>query len=171
MRTIDDLTPEQTRELLRVFALNWLAHDGCWFLAAEHKRGLDEAIELDTEAWRVFAATEARRVKKFLQLDERPGLDGLAEALNFRMYAAINTQKTYRDGDALVHEMEDCRVQSTRRRKNLPPFPCKSVGIVEFSTFAATVDDRIETECVQCPPDEQAGENDAWCRWRFTLRS
>jgi len=40
--------------------------------------------------------------------------------------------------------MDVCRVQETRRRKGLPDFPCKTVGTVEFTTFAATVDRRID---------------------------
>lgn len=39
-----------------MFAKNWLAHDGCWFLADERRHGLAEAVRLDAEAWGVFAA-------------------------------------------------------------------------------------------------------------------
>jgi Family of unknown function (DUF6125) len=41
---------------LDVFAKNWLAHDGSWFLAAEERYGIDAAMELDAAAWRRFAA-------------------------------------------------------------------------------------------------------------------
>jgi uncharacterized protein DUF6125 len=30
--------------VLEMFAKNWLAHDGCWFLAAEERLGLEAAI-------------------------------------------------------------------------------------------------------------------------------
>lgn len=49
--------------------------------------------------------------------------------------------------------MNKCRVQFTRNRKGLPDFPCKSVGIVEYSEFAKTIDQRIKTEYVACPPE------------------
>ena len=47
---------------LEVFASNWLAHDGCWFLAAEERFGMEAAIDLDAASWRRFAAAEARRI-------------------------------------------------------------------------------------------------------------
>ncbi|MDY6851062.1 MAG: DUF6125 family protein, partial [Thermodesulfobacteriota bacterium] len=34
-------------------------------------------------------------------------------------------------------------------------------------TFAQTMDPRIKTECVSCPPDPHPG--DYVCAWRFSL--
>jgi len=50
----------------------------------------------------------------------------------------------------------------------MPLFPCKSVGIVEYSGFAKTIDPRIKTECIACPPDEEAGK-EFYCGWRFSI--
>ncbi len=73
-----------------MFAKNWLAHDGRWFLAVEQKYGMDAAIELDAASWERFAAAEANRIKKGLQLPEKSGLQGLAKALQYKIYAAIS---------------------------------------------------------------------------------
>ncbi len=59
--------------------------------------------------------------------------------------------------------MRDCRVQSARRRKGLPDFPCKSVGLVEYAGFAKVVDPRLRTRCISCPPDPHGG--DVACAW------
>jgi hypothetical protein len=59
-------------------------------------------------------------------------------------------------------------VQEARKRKGLPDFPCREIGIVEYSNFAEAIDPRIETECLVCPPDEHSG--DTWCVWRFSIR-
>jgi hypothetical protein len=66
-----------------------------------------------------------------------------------------------------VFRMKDCRVQSARKRRNLPDFPCKSVGIIEYTGFARTIDPRIKTRCLTCPPDPHPP--DIWCAWEFTL--
>ena len=47
---------------LEMFAKNWLAHDGCWFLAAEERFDMETAIELDVRSWERFASAEARRI-------------------------------------------------------------------------------------------------------------
>lgn len=160
------MSHEELQKLLEVYAKNWLAHDGCWFLAAEERFGLETAIELDARSWERFAVVEAQRIMQAFDIPQGSGLDGLERALALRMYAAINRQDARRTADgALEFRMVECRVQSARRRKGLPDFPCKPVGTVEFSRFAATVDPAIRTECVACPPDPVG---DSYCIWRFT---
>ncbi len=151
---------------LDVFAKNWLAHDGSWFLAAEERHGMDVAMELDAAAWRRFAAAEARRILEAYAIPKDGGLDALARALSFRAYSFVNPSRIERDGPVLRFFMTSCRVQETRRRKGLPDFPCRPVGEVEFSTFASTVDPRITTRCLHCPPDAGA---EGSCGWEFRL--
>ena len=78
---LESLSRDQLLELIAIYSKNWLAMDGVWFQSVERKYGMDEAMYHDVEAWRRFTVTEARRIKKFLGLPERPGLEGLAQAL------------------------------------------------------------------------------------------
>jgi len=168
MINLDDLSREDLLKLLDVYARNWLAHDGCWFLAVEEALGMEQAIEMDARSWERFSPAEARRIMEAFDIPQSGGLEALAKALGYRLYARVNRQEVaWMDEGALEFRMVECRVQATRRRKGLPDFPCKSVGMVEYSQFARTVDPRIETECVVCPPDP-VGE--AYCIWRFRLR-
>ncbi len=166
MELIENMTREELLKLVRLFAKNWLAHDGCWFLAMEESRGLEAAIELDTVSWKRFAVAEARRIMKEFGIAENGGLKSLEKAMSFRLYAAINRQEIERINDhTLVFKMLECRVQKTRSEKKLPTFPCKSVGLVEFSQFAKTIDPGIQTRCLRCPPDPVI---DQYCVWEFT---
>ncbi len=164
----DAMSREQLLQALGMFAKNWLAHDGCWFLAAEERFGMETAIELDARSWERFAAAEARRIMTTFQLPEQSGLKGLEKALGLRLYAVINAQRVEwsEDGKCLRFVMDVCRVQETRRRKGLADFPCKSVGKVEFETFSRTIDSRIHTTCLHCPPDASQGE---YCAWEFRV--
>jgi hypothetical protein len=164
---IDQLSREDLIRLLRMYAKNWLAHDGCWFLAAEERYGLERAMELDTRSWERFAAAEAKRIMRTFDIPAHGGLAALERALQLRLYAAINRQEIETpDSNTLIFHMVECRVQHARREKGLPEFPCKSVGMVEFSTFARTMDERIETRCRNCPPDPVG---DSYCTWEFTI--
>ncbi len=164
----EDLTHEQALDLLEYFAKRWLAHDGLWFQSIERERGMEEAIHHDIEAWRKFTVIEAKRIQEFLKLPPQGGLEALERALNFRLYAFLNQQSIERpDANTLIFKMTDCRVQSARKRKNMPPFPCKPVGEVEYSLFATTIDSRISTRCLACPPDQVPDE--FYCGWEFTL--
>ncbi|MFZ5626907.1 MAG: DUF6125 family protein [Bacillota bacterium] len=163
-----DLSKEQALALLEDFAKRWLAHDGLWFLAVEKRYGLEKAIELDEEAWATFTVLEAKRVKEFLGLPDNGGLEALKTALKFRLYGFLNEQEIIEEGPKrIVYRMKTCRVQAARKRKGLPDFPCKPVGITEYSGFAKTIDPRIKTRCIACPPDEHP--EDFYCAWEFTL--
>lgn len=163
------MSREDLLRALEMFAKNWLAHDGCWFLAAEERFDMETAMDLDTRSWKRFAAAEARRIMSTFNISERGGLEALETALSLRLYAVINSQRTEwsDDGRHLRFFMDVCRVQEARRRKGLPDFPCKAVGTVEFETFAATVDPRIQTTCLHCPPGAAPG---TYCGWEFSIR-
>jgi hypothetical protein len=167
MAAIDGLPREKLIELLESFAKNWLAHDGLWFQAVERRRGLDEAIAADAEAWERFSPIEARRIKQLLGLPERPGLEGLARALEYRLYAVLNRQTVELAEGRLRFFMNECRVQRARLRKGLPDFPCKPVGLVEYGEFARAIDPRLRARCITCPPDDHPA--DYFCGWEFWL--
>ncbi|MEW6032461.1 MAG: DUF6125 family protein [Bacillota bacterium] len=145
----------------------WLAHDGLWFRAVEEAFGLDPAIKLDEEAMAAWTAIEGRRVVERLGLAPGGGLDALEAALRARLYALLNRQEIRREDGRLIFTMTTCRVQDARNRQGLPPFPCRSVGLLEYAGFARAVDPRIQVSCRHCPPDDlPPGE---WCSWEFTL--
>ncbi len=168
MSIYEQMSHEELLRALEMFAKNWLAHDGCWFLACEAAVGLQKAIEFDRQAWRQFAAVEARRIMQTFNVPQNGGLKALEQALNLRMYSLINEQHTEwsEGGQCLRFSMDICRVQETRRRKGLADFPCKPVGEAEFTTFAETVDARIRTRCIHCPPEAPEGN---YCAWEFRM--
>jgi hypothetical protein len=164
-----DMKREALLELLKGVSVNWLANDGVWFQSVEFKNGMNDAKRCNDSCWAQFSPFEAWSIKRFLSLGEQPGLSGLKQALNFRLYAGINTQSFVEENSlSLVFQMNECRVQAARKRKNLEDYPCKSGGLVEYTTFASAIDKRIETECIGCPPDDHP--SDWYCSWRFTLK-
>ncbi|MBW1974401.1 MAG: cytosolic protein [Deltaproteobacteria bacterium] len=159
---------EELEKLLNAVCVNWLANDGVWFQTVEKAYGMDYAKRCNDTCWTRFSPFEAIRIKKLLKLPTYPGIEGLKKALFFRLYARINKQSIEEiDEKSFIFRMNECRVQLARKRKGLPDYPCKSVGIVEYTTFAETIDPRIKTECIGCPPDEHP--DDWWCAWKFTI--
>jgi len=158
-------------ELIKIIiddAKNWLAHDGLWFQAIERQYGIEAAVDADREAWRYFTVIEAKRIMARLGIEPGGGIPALVECLKHRFYARINLQESIEVTDTrAVFRMLDCRVQSARKRKGMADHPCKSVGIVEYSEFARTVDPRIKTSCITCPPDPHPEQ--FWCAWEFYI--
>jgi hypothetical protein len=149
-------------------AVNWLANDGVWFQAVEFDKGMFDAKRCNDSCWAQFSPFEAWSVKRLLNLSESPGLKGLKLALQYRLYASINKQSFDEETDSsFVFKMNECRVQMARKRNGLEDYPCKSGGLIEYASFSETIDSRIKTECLACPPDPHPEEY--FCAWRFSL--
>jgi len=164
-----EMEEEKQKELLQRTAKNWLVGDGVWFQTVEFSEGMNDAKRCNDSCWAQFSPIEAASIKKLLNLGDAPGLEGLKKALGLRLYAVINEQSiTDESESSFVFQMNNCRVQSARKRKGLADYPCKSAGLVEYSYFARAIDKRIETECIGCPPDDHPEE---WfCAWKFFIR-
>jgi len=168
-KALVEMEEEKMDALISAVAKNWLVNDGVWFQAVEFDNGMNDAKRCNDSCWAQFSPYEAFAIKKFLNLDDHCGLEGLKKALSFRMYSFINEQSIVDESpQSFVFQMNDCRVQSARKRKKLDDYPCKSAGLVEYAYFARAMDKRIETECIGCPPDDHPEE---WfCAWRFRLK-
>ena len=165
-----NMSKESLQQLLDSVAVNWLANDGVWFQAVEFSSGMDDAKRCNDTCWAHFSPFEARSIRNFLNLPPNSGLDGLKKALNFRVYAWINEQRIIEEqADSFVFQMNECRVQAARKRKGLNDYPCKSGGMVEYTYFARSIDERIITECIACPPD--AHPDEWYCAWRFRMNA
>ncbi|MBQ9930785.1 MAG: hypothetical protein IJO79_00355 [Firmicutes bacterium] len=165
---LQEYTKDQLIDLIEMYCKNWLAMDGVWFQSVESKFGMDEAMYHDEEIWKRFTVIEAQKIKKFLELPEQAGLEGLKAALELRLYSNINDDEIIIEGNTLTYRTIDCRVQSARTRKGMPLHPCKPVGLVEYAGFAKTIDSRFECECVSCFPD--LTDESCACSWKFTLK-
>ena len=164
---LEELSREQLIQLIELYSKNWLAMDGVWFQSVERKLGMDEAMYHDAEAWHSFTVIEAKRLKQFLGLPERAGLEGLKKALLLRFNASVNENIVEVDGNTVTCTVKTCRVQSARKEKGMPFHPCKSVGFVEYEGFAKTIDPRFTCECISCFPD--VTDDTCSCKWRFVL--
>ena len=162
------LVQEDVSQALTDAAKNWVAMDGLWFQAVEQACGMDTALALDRGVWGQFAVIEARRIKERLAMPEKGGLDALEIAFKNRLVSLLNKLEIFRpDENTLIVTTKTCRVQAARTKKGMAQFPCRSVGMVEFPVFARTIDARIMTTCLSCPPETLPGT--PYCSWKFTL--
>lgn len=161
--------PEEIKKgMLSSIGISWIANSGVWFDSIESTTGMLDAKKCNDSMWERFSPFEAWSIKRFLGLEDFPGLEGLKKALKFRLYAFINEENVIDEGPGkIIFQTNKCFIQMTRKRRDLQEYPCKSAGFIEFGTFAETIDSRIQTECIGCPPDSHP---EKWyCSWRFTI--
>ena len=77
----EDLPKETLLKIIDAYAKAWQAMDGAYFLALEKKYGMDAAIEMDKDAWRIFSPIEAKRIMKEFDITPSGGLESLEKAL------------------------------------------------------------------------------------------
>jgi hypothetical protein len=165
--TLLNMSEDSISQLKECTSANWLASDGIWFQSVEKAYGMTDAKRINDSCWAQFSPFEAWSIKRFLNLGENSGLNGLKQALKFRLYSFINNQSLSEETEtSFLFRMNDCRVQSARKRKGMEDYPCKSAGIVEYRSFAEAIDSRIKTECISCPPDVHPEE--WYCAWKFS---
>lgn len=164
MRPVQEVVSQELTDA----AKNWVAMDGLWFQAVEQVYGMDAALAMDRRVWEQFAVIEARRIKERLVLPDKGGMDALEIAFKNRLISLLNKLEILRrDEKTLIVTLKTCRVQAARKRKGMAEFPCRSIGLVEFPVFARTIDPRIITECLSCPPETLP--RTPYCSWKFTL--
>jgi len=166
--TLKNMGKETLISLFTDLAKNWIANDGVWFQAVEQQEDMFVAKRCNDTAWTRFTVIEAHRIMEAVGIPKNGGLEALKQALGYRLYARLNVQEIVEENEnSFLFRMNDCRVQSARKRAGLPDYPCKSGGLVEYSYFARAIDPRIKTTCVGCPPDPHPEE--WWCAWRFEI--
>ncbi len=163
-----DKEDDQLDTLREAVAINWLANDGVWFQTVEFSEGMTLAKKCNDAAWSHFSPYEALRIKKILNLPEKAGIAGLKKAMAYRLYGTVNVQSFSNETEnSIEFYMNQCRVQVARKRKGLQDYPCKTGGIIEYTTFAEAIDSRIKTKVIGCPPDKHPEE--WYCGWRFYI--
>lgn len=165
-RTLEGLSKKELLNVIEMFSMNWLTVDGLWFTLVEDKYGLEAALDLDLKMWKQHALIEARRIKKYMGMEE-VGVKGILKALSFMTFNPAMPFSYSMDGLNQAHMwVTSCRPQEARIKAGKGEFPCKSVGLACYETLAETIDPAVRVECVFCPPDSHP--SDIWCKWRFT---
>jgi hypothetical protein len=167
-RVLASKSREELLLLLKDIAKTWVTGDGIWFQAVESSLGMTAAKMVNDACWSHFGRLESLKVSEHLELGTNGGLEALERALHLELYSTISAHSAGWEKDgSLVFTINECRVQDARRRKQMDDYPCKSAGMTQYTGFAKSVDPRIKTECVYCPPDVL--DDDQFCSWRFSM--
>lgn len=71
------------RQLAEFAHRSYQAVDGLWFMKVEARYGLDAALDVDNEVWKVLPKIQARMLKSMANVDT--GVDALRECLTARL--------------------------------------------------------------------------------------
>ena len=158
-------------KLLNLFFLqirNLWRVDGLYFLGIEKKFGTEAATEIDAGVWEAMAQIEAKSLQRMFNVGENPDISTIMKLLRKSSWALDQPFKAIEVSDKrAILSIGRCKTQEARLRKGLCEFPCKKVRFGYLKNFAKTLNQKVEVNCLVCPPDEHP--KDLWCKWEFKL--
>ena len=167
-KVLEEMSTSRLLDYLFLQVRNLWRVDGLYFLGIEKKFGTEAATEIDAGVWEAMAAIEARSLQKMFHVDENPSVPKMMDLLRKSSWALDQPFKTVEVSNRrAVLGVDRCRTQETRLNKGLGEFPCKKVRFGYLRSFARTLNQKVEVNCLVCPPDEHP--KDSWCKWEFTL--
>ena len=142
--------------------------DGLWFSLVEKKFGIEAALEIDEEVWRRLYLAQAKRLLKYVPVDEDSPIRRINRLIELDPLLAVYKVETAELTDnRTVIRCTNCPPQKARIRDGRGEFPCKPVGIALFKSLASVIDPDINLTCLTCPPD--AHPKQFWCEWQFEI--
>jgi hypothetical protein len=167
-KVLEEMSTSRLLDYLFLQVRNLWRVDGLYFLGIEKKFGTEAATEIDAGVWEAMAAIEAKSLQKMFHVDENPSVPKIMDLLRKSSWALDQPFKTVEVSNRrAVLAVDRCRTQETRLNKGLGEFPCKKVRFGYLRSFARTLNQKVEVNCLVCPPDEHP--KDSWCKWEFTL--
>ena len=168
-KALQELPKETLIELIQTYARNWMTVDGLWFTNVEDRFGIDVAVELDLQMWKVQARVETKRLLKIFGKGEKSPQDMLKiiDAMTFSNIFTFEVESV--DSEKAVIYYPHCPMQEARVKQGRGEFPCKEVGIACYEAPVEMINPEMELKCIFCPPDEHP--DDSWCKWEFFLPS
>lgn len=167
-KLIENIPQKRIADFIFMHLRNMWAVDGLYYLGIEEDFDTNAATEIDRKVWEIMGKIEARKLKKFLELE---GND-IATMMNALRYSGwtldLEDKEIFVEKDRAVLRNVKCRVQNTRLKKGLIEFGCKPVRWGFLKAFAQEFNPDIEVKCNVCPPDEHS--SDLWCEWEFKMK-
>ena len=151
------------KQIAQYFRRCYVAVDGLWFVKVEEKYGLEAALAVDGDVWKVLPKIQARMLKAMLHEDQ--GLDALRECLTTRLTLEEFEFETQHDRDSFCIFVKRCpwhdqMVKSGRER--LSGTVGRRICRTEYPVWAAEFGDiRFELQ-------QQICEGGGQCVLRFS---
>ncbi|NIN67337.1 MAG: hypothetical protein GTO63_22085 [Anaerolineae bacterium] len=161
-----EMGDKDVREYLDFLLRQYRLTDAFWFLAVEDTFGTEAAVKLNEDIWTRMGGLAAKEIQERFQLEDR-GVARVLEALSYFPWTVIVGYDMEESEDGATIRVPHCPPQAARLRAGRGEFPCKSMHLGEFTSFAKEIDERVEVRCVMAPPDPHP--DDLFCEWELRI--
>ncbi len=147
--------------------LSYTRVDGLWFMKVEEKYGFDEALEIDSQVWKVMPKIQARMLRGLCKATN--GGEALLECLSTKLTIdnhSYTIEKIGNNGSfrILIEKCPWHELMVNAGRGHLAAKVGRKICITEYSNWASEFDDKIRFQM-----KEQLCNSSKFCVLEFTL--
>ncbi len=167
MQNFETMNEDELRDYIQFLLWHYRVMDAFWFIFVSEMFDQSTAERLNEKVWGKVSGLAARDLLSRFDIKEK-GLQGFVKAQKLYPWSTLIGYDIKQTDDELILSVPSCPTQKARLKRGLGEFVCKEMHRGEFETFAKTIDERIEVECLFAPPDPHP--EDMFCQWRFYLK-
>ena len=150
------------------YFLSYTRVDGLWFMKVEEKYGFDEALNIDSEVWKVMPKIQARLLKSFCKADS--GAAALLECLSTKLTLDTHSYRIENIGAngsfrVIIEQCPWHHLMVNSGREHLAAKVGSRICQIEYSTWAAEFGDNIHFQM-----KEQLCNGSQRCVFEFAVR-